>query len=197
MKHYELQLPSEYKIDKVINCEKQSTIFIFTLINFFVTAALIILGIIISFSLNESIETKFEGFYGLLGILFLILIVAVVIGHELIHGLFYKIFTKQKLTFGISLSAAFCGVPHVYVRKKAMLITCLAPCVIFSFVFLVLMIVFFSSLYYILFLVLFAVHFGGCVGDIYCAILFIFKYKNKDILINDTGLKQSIYVKNC
>ena len=197
MKHYELQVPSDYKIDKVINCEKQSTVFILTLFNFIISAALIVAGMFISFSLNDNIENQFDGFYAFLGILFLISFVIIIIAHELIHGLFYKIFTKQKLTFGITLSAAFCGVPHIYVRKKAMLITCLAPCVIFSFVFLILMIIFFNSLYYILFVVLFAVHFGGCVGDIYCAILFIFKYKNKDILINDTGLKQSIYVKNC
>ena len=76
-----------------------------------------------------------------------------------------------------------------------MMVTCMAPCVILSTLFLILMIIFFNSSLYIFFMLLFSLHFGGCIGDLYCCILFLFKYKNMDILINDTGLKQTIYVK--
>ena len=46
-----------------------------------------------------------------------------------------KIFTKQKLTYGFSLTYAYCGVPNIYVRKKEAIIACLAPLVIFSIIF--------------------------------------------------------------
>ena len=99
MKHFELQVPNDYKIDKVINCEKQSTIFIFTLVNLIVTVALIALGIIISFRFNENIKAEFEGFYALLGILFLVLIVIVVIGTVCVYAiiLFYSSLKLSKV----------------------------------------------------------------------------------------------------
>ena len=64
-----------------------------------------------------------------------------IVCHELTHGLFYKIFTKQKLTYGFSLTYAYCGVPNIYVRKKEAIIACLAPLVIFSIIFLSLIII--------------------------------------------------------
>lgn len=194
-KHYELDVPSDYKVSKVIDCKDPKTAFLFTLFSLIISIILIVIGIFIKLSLIKEEETigNIELFILTSG--FLIGYIIIIIAHELIHGLFYKIYTKQKLTFGITLTAAFCGVPNVYVRKKAMMITCMAPCVILSMIFLILMIVFFDSSLYIFFLLLFSLHFGGCIGDIYCCILFLFKYKNKDILINDTGLKQTIYVK--
>lgn len=38
--------------------------------------------------------------------------------HELVHGIVYKLMTREKLTFGISFSCAYCGVPDVFVTKK-------------------------------------------------------------------------------
>ena len=43
--------------------------------------------------------------------------------HELTHGAAYKILTKQKLTFGVSFTVAFCGVPQIYVYRRAALIS--------------------------------------------------------------------------
>jgi hypothetical protein len=38
-------------------------------------------------------------------------------------------------------------------------------------------------------------HLGGCVGDDYVTLLFLFKFKDKTTLVQDTGPKQTIYVK--
>ena len=181
MKHYELELPQDYKVDKVIDCKNPKTAFLLTLFSFIISIAIIVLGLVISLSLSTNQETYFDGLYALLTIVFLVVYIIIIITHELIHGLFYKIFTKQKLTFGISLSAAFCGVPNVYVRKKAMIVTCMAPCVTLSVLFIILMVVFVNSPIFILFLLLFAIHFGGCVGDIYDFLLLLFKYRKKGV----------------
>ena len=37
--------------------------------------------------------------------------------HELTHGLFYKIFTHEKLKFGMTLTVAYCGIPRIYTKK--------------------------------------------------------------------------------
>jgi len=194
-KHYELEVPSDYKISKVIDCKDSKTAFLLTVFSLVISLVLIVLGLFIKFSLvkDEKPIENLELFILTTG--FLVAYIIIIVAHELIHGLFYKIYTKQKLTFGITLTAAFCGVPNVYVRKKAMIVTCLAPCVILSILFLILTIIFFKSPLYIFFMLLNSLHFGGCIGDIYCCLLFLFKYKNKDILINDTGLKQTIYIK--
>ena len=49
----------------------------------------------------------------------------------------------------------------------------------------------FTGLYAI---TLFAIHVGGCIGDLYCTWLLLFKLP-KDTIINDTGPKQTFYSK--
>lgn len=193
MKHYELNLPENYKVDKVIDAKNGKTALFMNLACLGISIVLVAIGMIL-YSLKYEIEFNNKGIFIPL-ILYFVSFVIIIVTHELIHGLFYKIFTKQKLTFGVSISAAFCGVPNIYVRKKAMIITCIAPCVILSLLLLIPLFLISDTVYFILVLLVFAFHFGGCCGDLYCIIMFIFKYKNKDILVNDTGLKQTIYVK--
>ena len=42
--------------------------------------------------------------------------------------------------------------------------------------------------------ILFAIHFGGCIGDLYMTALLLFRYKDPRTLMNDTGPKQTIYL---
>ena len=114
--------------------------------------------------------------------------------HELTHGLFYKIFTKQKLTFGVSLTYAYCGVPNIYVRKKETIIACLSPLIIFSIIFLTLIFILPPNYINLSIIILFSFHFGGCSGDIYLSLILLTKY-DKDTYIKDTGPTQYIYKK--
>lgn len=130
-----------------------------------------------------------------------------VAAHELTHGVAYKIVTGEKLTYGISWSCAFCGVPNIYVYRKYLIIACLAPFVVFSVVFMaaigicfIIMINYsaFASVgitVYSALVTVFALHFGGCAGDLFMAGLLLFKYRDKDTLARDTGPEQTIYVK--
>ena len=45
------------------------------------------------------------------------------------------------------------------------------------------------------FALLLAVHIGGCVGDLYDAGLYRFRFRRPDTLMQDTGPKQTFYVK--
>ena len=114
--------------------------------------------------------------------------------HELTHGLFYKIFTKQKLTFGVSLTYAYCGVPNIYVRKKETIIACLSPLIIFSIIFLTLIFILPPNYINLSIIILFSFHFGGCSGDIFLSLILLIKY-DKDTYIKDTGPTQYIYKK--
>ena len=112
--------------------------------------------------------------------------------HELTHGAAYYLLTKEKLTFGLSFTVAYCGVPGIYVYKKTALLSLLAPFTLFSVLF-ILGIVLSQDLFWKLgFALLFAVHFSGCAGDLYDTALLLLKLKD-NILMKDTGPKQTFY----
>lgn len=127
-------------------------------------------------------------------VLFILCIVMIlyIIIHELTHGLFYKLFTKEKLKFGLKLTCAYCGVPTIYMKKIPMIITALAPFVIYSLIGVTLMIVVPYNVIFLAIDILFFAHVAGCVGDIYVPFLLI-KYP-KETLVNDTGAKQTFYI---
>ncbi|MBR7141282.1 MAG: DUF3267 domain-containing protein [Clostridia bacterium] len=122
---------------------------------------------------------------------------AYIVLHELVHGIAYKSLTKEKLTFGLSWSCAFCGVPNVYVNRKTALISLTAPLIVFTLLFTALTVVlyFVNTFYYLCASLLLSLHLGGCVGDIYMTALFLFKFKQKDLLMRDTGPEQFVYIK--
>ena len=191
MNKYYLELPENYKLDKTIDMKKMSTNIFLNVLN--------ILFVIISFLILIPLkfkEIKIDNLIELSIVMFIALIgfIIYIVLHELTHGLFYKIFTKQKLTFGVSLTYAYCGVPNIYVRKKEAIIACLSPLIIFSIIFLTLIFILPPNYINLSIIILFSFHFGGCSGDIYLSLILLTKYK-KDTYIKDTGPTQYIYKK--
>ncbi|MBR6084387.1 MAG: DUF3267 domain-containing protein [Spirochaetales bacterium] len=196
MENYYKELPEGYREAKVVDAKAKKTSVVFTLSSFVLTAA-VLLPILLTFG---SLRALFEE-YGrkrmlIADAVFLICVVSYIVLHELVHGAAYKAMTHQKLTFGLTLTVAFCGVPDIYTSRKTALVALLAPFLTFSAILIPLTIWFFSfnMLYYLLSGILFAVHFGGCIGDLYMTALLLFKYKDPRTLINDTGPKQTIYL---
>ncbi len=122
--------------------------------------------------------------------------IAYIVLHELVHGAAYKALTGAKLTFGITLTVAFCGVPDIYVTRKTALIALLAPFTLFSIIFgaLAVWLYFVNAVYYAVVIVLIGLHFGGCIGDLFTAILLFAKYRDKRLLMRDTGPEQFFYL---
>lgn len=196
MENYYKELPEGYREAKVVDAKAKKTSVVFTLSSFVLTVA-VLLPILLTFG---SLRALFEE-YGrkrmlIADAVFLICVVSYIVLHELVHGAAYKAMTHQKLTFGLTLTVAFCGVPDIYTSRKTALVALLAPFLTFSVILIPLTIWFYSfnMLYYLLSGILFAVHFGGCIGDLYMTALLLFKYKDPRTLINDTGPKQTIYL---
>lgn len=124
-------------------------------------------------------------------------IVLYMVLHELVHGIVYKAKTGEKLTFGLSWSCAFCGVPNVYVYRKTAIQALMAPFVVFTLLLLPLTVVcyFVNAYLYVLFGILLAMHLGGCCGDLYMFFLLKFRFKDETSLMRDTGPEQWLYVK--
>ena len=118
-----------------------------------------------------------------------------IVVHELTHGAVYKALTHQKLRFGITWSAAFCGVPDSYTYRRTALLSLVAPLTVWTIVLLPLTIWLrgVDTGWYITIGLIFAIHISGCVGDMYVTWLFLTKYKDPRTLMRDTGPEQWMY----
>ena len=127
---------------------------------------------------------------------FCVALIAYLFLHELVHGAAYKLLTGAKLTFGLDIksSIAFCGVPDIYVYRKTALIALLAPFCVFLLP-AVLMFILPGAWDRLLVMVFISCHVGGCTGDLYDAFLYLFRLRDPATLMNDTGPRQTFYMK--
>ncbi len=195
--NFERTLPHGYKEVFRISAKKKSTALLLTLGSFVITI-LVFIPLLIPFFRSEiDLSGIAPGAFFLFYAIFVLSMLAYVVLHELTHGVVYKILTGEKLTFGITPAAAFCGVPGIYTYRRCALAAILAPLTVFTVVLggIVLYLSFVNPLYYIGFSFIFALHLGGCIGDGYLAFLLLTKFKDKSILMKDTGPDQFIYAK--
>ena len=192
MPNFYYNLPSDYKLKKEIDATNKKTGIIFNLFAF-----VIMVIVIVGFYFIKKIKIIFNeenlGRYYIATIVFLISMILYVILHELVHGIAYKTLTKQKLTFGLTLTCAFCGVPNIYTTRKTSLIALLSPFTVFTVAFGLLVGFMPNDIIGLYAIILLAIHIGGCIGDLYCTYLLLFKLP-KNTIINDTGPKQTFYV---
>ncbi|MDD4184002.1 MAG: DUF3267 domain-containing protein [Candidatus Izemoplasmatales bacterium] len=186
MENYYHELPEGYKAIKTIDAKDKKTIIWFNLV-----AIIMMVIAALPFLVLKPVDMSNRDMYIPFVLIVSIGMIAYIILHELTHGLIYKIYTKQKLTFGLTLFVAFCGVPNIYVSKKVSLVSVLAPFVLYSVILIPTLILMPANYLYLAFIIIFAVHFGGCVGDLYVTNVLL-KLKGK-ILMNDTGPKQTFY----
>jgi hypothetical protein len=197
MKHYEEQLPEGYRLSYHIDARQTKTGIILTLFSIIPLIFWVVLCGVIYFLLNGTeISASFFEIYGQLLIYFVLFFVYMVL-HELTHGAAYKALTGRKLKFGVSWSCAFCGVPDIFVYRRCAIIALIMPFAVFGVLFIALCAIalFTSPALYSIMALLLATHFSGCVGDFYMLLLFIFKYRGREVLMRDTGPEQFIYEK--
>ncbi|MBQ8409682.1 MAG: DUF3267 domain-containing protein [Clostridia bacterium] len=195
--NFERELPSGYRQVKYINAKDAKLGIIFNLVALAVLAVVIAVAWLLLPDCGESclvVEDPVETLVAL--VVFLVAMVGYVVLHELVHGIAYKSLTDEKLTFGMSWSCAYCGVPNIYTYRRTALISLVSPLIVFSAVFIALTVAlyFVSPIYYLMSAFLLGLHLGGCSGDIYCTLLFLFKFKDKRTLMRDTGPEQFFYV---
>lgn len=192
MKYYK-ELPNGYKEVYSIDAGNTKTGLILNLIGLPIMIVMFIILMVIKSLVCGKINFDLsDGETSLVLFILCIVMILYIIIHELTHGLFYKSFTKEKLKFGLKLTCAYCGVPTIYMKKIPMIITALAPFVIYSLIGVVLMIVVPYNVIFLAIDILFSAYVAGCVGDIYISFLLI-KYP-KETLVNDTGAKQTFYI---
>lgn len=127
-------------------------------------------------------------------IYFLMFYIALIIIHELIHGLFFKIYKPEnKIKFGVKLKQglAYAISPGSLYNRRQMLVISLAPFVLISFALTVL--AGFGVLSSGAYVLLAAVHAAGCIGDFYYTYLLAIKHRKINLLAEDTETGLLIY----
>ena len=173
------------KIDLVKNKKEALLVNIYGIIIMVVMAVfipLLIMGGIIEFNL----ETTFPLFF----IVLLISLILYITLHEIVHGIVLKNYTDEKLSFGWKLVYAYCGSKEAVVDRKEYYAVALAPLLVFSVVFISLMVL--NPSLSLVWYVMEIMNVSGSVGDIYVSIK-LRKEKSRDILITDSGTDMSFW----
>ncbi len=192
-KTFERTTPDGYKEVYHIDAADKKTGILFTLGSLVIAATIIF----IVFRSIRHFSFSFTADFLRYEIVLLISLLAYIILHELTHGAVYKMLTHEKLKFGVTWSAAFCGVPDIYTYRSTALKSLIAPLMLFSVILIPLTIWLYNVNlgWYIVSGILLAMHLSGCIGDIYVTLLFLIKFRDPSTLMRDTGPEQWIYIK--
>ena len=197
--NFERDLPAGYKQALYINAKDAKFGIIFNLIALAVLAIIMVVAFL-SLHLGGKLSADILDLEYLQLLIAYAVFFGTMIGyivlHELVHGIAYKGLTGEKLTFGMSWSCAFCGVPHIYTYRKTALISVVAPFAVFTLLMLPLLVIlyFISPLYFLILAFIFGLHVGGCSGDLYVLYLLTVRFKGKNVLMRDTGPEQFFYI---
>lgn len=117
--------------------------------------------------------------------------VAYIILHELVHGIFMKLFSGMKPNYGFTGLYAYAG-SKAYFNKRDYIIIALAPIVIWGVVLAVINAFVPEQWFWVVYFIqIFNV--SGAAGDIYVTAKF--SKLPPDILVNDTGVAMTVYAK--
>ena len=189
---FERTVPEGYSLTYHIDAADKKTGGLLTLGSLVIAAAVLFVIFRNASLISLNIDKMISYDLALLGSLLIYIVL-----HELTHGAVYKALTHEKLKFGITWSAAFCGVPEIFTYRSTAIRSLIAPFTLFSLI-LIPLTVWLHSIdtgWYLVSGILLALHLSGCIGDLYMLMLFLTKYKDPDTLMRDTGPEQWIYTK--
>lgn len=113
--------------------------------------------------------------------------------HELVHGIFMRLLSGIKPSYGYKVIYAYAG-SKAYFSKIHYTIIALAPIVIWGIVLALICYFLNDTKWFWLFYITECMNLSGAAGDIY--ITFLFSKMPKDILIKDTGIDMTVYTKD-
>lgn len=191
MKIYEENLPEGYVLKETVDFKSKKTMLILNIVATIIMLAVIIPSTIFLLPKLEAVERIPFWFF----LIFILGAIIYIFMHEGTHALAGMMLTHKKPKFGIGFSVAYCYFEGLYLYKWSALIVAIAPLLVFGVAFIVPAIVCTNGMVQLMFWWLFAMHIGGCTGDIYDAIIILFKRNSADMLMLDDGVTQRFYEK--
>jgi hypothetical protein len=177
-------LPDGYAQSGVINLKKNKRLAItLNLVGFFIAALtfylLVNLGALLRPGIFPISGNILAGLVLILGLQVIMITV-----HELIHGLFFWVFTRSRPVFAMRLLYAYAGAPAWYLPTRQYAVVTVGPLVVIDVVGLLLMLLGPES-WVLMTAFIVAMNTGGAIGDLLVFIR-LFKLSPKS-LANDTG----------
>lgn len=115
--------------------------------------------------------------------------IAYIVLHELVHGVFIRIFSGKRATYGFSWKYAWAG-SDCYFGKVPYLVIALSPVVIWGIVLAVINTLVPIEWFWVVFVIQ-IMNLSGAAGDLYVTARFL--GLPKDILVKDTGTSMTVY----
>jgi len=117
--------------------------------------------------------------------------IAVILLHELVHGLSFRLFGGGKPTYGHKLPFyLYAACENRYITKRSYVVIALAPLVVITVVLAVVCALVPGSWFWVVYFAL-VINAVGSVGDIYISLLLT--RMPKDVLVVDSGTAMQIY----
>ncbi len=192
MKGYE-DLPAGYAPLFSIDLQKQKKLaaLVYT-ISGVIAAALVVLGI---FAVPEARLFDFSDGYGIYFLRLLVMVVglfAYIILHELVHGVFMRLFSRQRVKYGFTVLYAYAG-SDAYFDKSSYIIIALAPVIVWGAVLAVICALLPPAWFWPIYIIQIS-NLAGAAGDFYVTARFA--RLPRDILVRDTGVSMTVFAKS-
>ena len=194
--NFEKELPKGYELKLHINAKESKLTAIYLVLSFVPMLIAVAAACLIIEFVGGGLRSL-DSLYGSISLLVaVVVLIAYMVLHELVHGITYKALTGGKLTFGLRWNVAFCGVPDIYVYRKAAKMAVLMPFLVFNIVFVALTVgmYFVDGCAFLAAAFVLGTHIGGCVGDLHVTYMLDHKFKDNKTLMRDTGPEQFFYI---
>ena len=192
MKGYE-SLPADFAPILSIDLQKQKKLAVLVNALAFVIAVLmVVIGI---FAVPDAKLFDFSAGYGAYFLRLGVLVVglfAYIILHELVHGIFMRLFSRQRVKYGFTGLYAFAG-SDAYFDKSSYIIIALAPVIVWGAVLAVLCVLLPPSWFWPVYIIQIN-NISGAAGDFYVTARFLLL--PRDILVRDTGVAMTVFSKS-
>ena len=185
-------LPEDYKEICSVDLQKdKKTALLVNLIALILAAALVVPALFL-----VPISTLFDmsrglGRYAIRFAVLLVLMIAYMVLHELVHGIAMKLCGTEKVKYGFTGMYAFAGSDDYY-GKKAYIFIALAPVVLWGVVLAVVCPLVPDDWFWVVYLIQIT-NISGAAGDLYVTARF--SRFPKDILVRDYGVGMTVYSK--
>ena len=123
-------------------------------------------------------------------LLFLLATIVYIIGHELVHGVFFKAYSGKKAKYGFTGMYAYAA-SEAYYTKRQFFVISLSPIFLFGLLFLILNIVLPQWFWFIYLLQI--TNLSGAAGDMYVSCLLC--KDPADVLVQDEGISMTFYTR--
>lgn len=185
-------LPDNYHTQKILDLSSSRTVF---WLNLAAIPLLFLFGWLFSRLINAFRTTApfVQGFWGLIStfsgwglFVILALIILMLVVHELIHGMFFLLFTRERPKFALRSGYAFAAAPNWYLPKYQYIIVGISPLIVISIICIVLAIFIpATAVPYPLFVATFNA--AGALGDM--IVVAWISGQSNTILVKDQGDK--------